>query len=91
MCPYCGEKPPIPKLQLHTLKSSEIKHGTRIHNGIIYCEGCVRFWMINDEILYMSTDNIRDKKKELDFLKVWQNELPKYVIEQAKPYNLRNN
>ncbi|MHA1992572.1 MAG: hypothetical protein ACW981_11105 [Candidatus Hodarchaeales archaeon] len=90
MCPYCGEEPPIPKLQLHSLKSSQIKHGTRIHYGTIYCEGCTRFWMIQDEILYMSTDNIRNKDKELDFLKEWQKSLPDYIIEQAKPHNLKN-
>lgn len=91
LCPYCGLGPPVPELQLFKLKSSEIKHGIRIHFGVIYCEGCSRFWMINDEILYMPPDNIRDKKKELDFLKQWENKLPSYIVRKAKPYNLQTN
>ena len=91
MCPYCGEEPPNPSLQLHKLQTSELKHGKRIHQGVVYCEGCTRFWMIHDDILYMSTDNIRDKKKELEFLREWQEHLPEHITQRSKPYNLKLN
>ena len=61
MCPYCGERPPNPQLELHKLRTSEIKdHGTRIHEGVVYCKGCTRYYSIRDEILFMSLDRIRE-------------------------------
>ena len=90
ICPYCGEDPPNPRLKLHRLKTTEIKHGIRINEGVIYCEECSRFYTIRDEILFMSRDDLRDKNKELDFLKKWQDELPKYIYSESKPYNLNS-
>ena len=89
MCPYCGEEPPNPRLKLYSLSTSDHPNGTRIHHGVIYCEGCTRFYMIHDEILYMSGDNLRDQQSELEFLTKWQNELPDIITKQSKPHNLQ--
>ena len=80
MCPYCGENPSEnPSLELYELQTSEIPQGTRINQGIIYCKSCQRFYMIKDEIIYMSMDNNRRKETELAFLDQWLNKLPAFI------------
>ncbi|MFW9928102.1 MAG: hypothetical protein ACFFD1_01770 [Candidatus Thorarchaeota archaeon] len=90
MCPYCGENPEK-GLELHTLESSDQKSGKRINNGVIYCQNCTRFFLIQDEILSMLLDNVREKGDELLFLSKWRTKLPEYITLKAKPFNLKEN
>ena len=86
LCLYCE---PDETLELFPLLSSEIEgNKTRIHEGVIFCKQCKRFYMIKDEILYLSPDGIREKEEELDFLNKWKPDLPEVIIYSAKPYNL---
>ena len=87
LCIYCE---PEKTLELIPLLSSEIDKETRIHEGIIFCSECHRFYMIKDEILYLSPDNIREQDEELIFLSKWKSDLPEKIIYASKPYNLAN-
>jgi len=59
-----------------------------ILEGILYCKKCYRFFPIMEEIPIMLPDNLRNKKKELDFLKKNLNSLPEKIIHNSKPYHL---
>ena len=85
LCLYCAPKE---TLELYPLLSSENDIGTRINQGIIYCNSCKRFYMIKDEILYLSLDKLREKEDELSFLQEYKSDLPEKIIFEAKPYNL---
>jgi len=87
-CLYCGPKE---SLEFFPLQITENTEGIRVNQGCLYCTNCLRFYMIKDEILYLSQDNLREKEEELDFLQDWQTDLPEKVVFQAKPWNLTTN
>ena len=64
-CLYCAPKE---SLELFPLQTTEDKEGVRVNQGCLYCTSCTRFYIIKDEILYLSQDNLREKEEELDFL-----------------------
>ena len=84
-CSYCT---PDQNLELFSLSQSETEVGTRINQGIIYCLDCTRFYIIRDEIVFLSQDGLRDQQDEINFLLTWQEQLPDKIIYQARPYNL---
>lgn len=88
LCLYCE---PDDTLDIISLLSSDVKDGTRIHEGILYCKDCQRFYMIKDEILFLSLDNIREKEEELSFLSKWKSDLPENIVYTCKPWNLAVN
>ena len=87
-CLYCAPKE---SLELFPLQTTEYKEGVRVNQGCLYCTSCTRFYIIKDEILYLSQDNLRQKDEELDFLQEWQTDLPEKVVFQSKPWNLTTN
>ena len=86
MCPYCGDETP-PELELHVLSSSKLKDDVRIHEGIVHCRHCTRFYVINDEILFMSMDNLRDAERESRFLQKWHEKLPEHVLKTSRLFS----
>jgi uncharacterized protein YbaR (Trm112 family) len=61
-----------------------------IEDGIMKCDKCNRWYPISDSIPQMLPDNLRVKKDELRFLKKWENVIPKEILEDGKPFNLKN-
>lgn len=59
-----------------------------IEEGLLFCNGCFRFYPIIDEIPIILPDNLRDKDLEMSFLKRWQNLLPDKIVKQAVPWHL---
>jgi len=59
-----------------------------IFEGAIYCTKCFRFYPIIEEIPIMLPDELRDKNKDLEFLKRNQYLLPKKITRQASPWHL---
>ncbi len=59
-----------------------------IVEGALYCTDCFRFFPIIEEIPIMLPDELRDKKQDLEFLKVNQEKLPEKIIKQASPWHL---
>jgi len=59
-----------------------------IVEGALYCTDCSRFFPIIEEIPIMLPDELRDKKQDLEFLKVNQEKLPEKIIKQASPWHL---
>jgi uncharacterized protein YbaR (Trm112 family) len=59
-----------------------------ISEGILFCAKCHRFYPIIDEIPVLLPDELREKRKDIDFLQRWQNKIPAKVINQGKPWHL---
>ena len=87
-CLYCAPKE---SLEFFPLQITEGTEGVRINQGCLYCNSCRRFYIIRDEILYLSQDNLREKEEELEFLQEWQVDLPEKVVFDSKPWNLTTN
>ncbi len=78
---------PIDKFHPLELFESE-SNDEKIVEGALYCQNCSRFFPIVDEIPIMLPDELRDKKKEIEFLKRNIKELPDKIVKQALPWHL---
>jgi uncharacterized protein YbaR (Trm112 family) len=76
---------------------SELNHKNEIHDnvqvtvvidGILFCRKCSRFYPIIDEIPIMLPDELRDKQKDLQFLKKWENYIPQLILKNSNPWHL---
>jgi uncharacterized protein YbaR (Trm112 family) len=61
--------------------------GDVVEQGVLYCNTCMRFYPIIDEIPVLLPDELREKQKDIEFLQKWQ-QLPEKVIKQGKPWHL---
>jgi uncharacterized protein YbaR (Trm112 family) len=59
-----------------------------IVDGILYCNKCVRFYPIIDEIPIMLPDELREKEKDLEFLAKWKDNIPEKILKHANPWHL---
>lgn len=63
-------------------------NGDLVIEGALYCSECSRFYPILEEIPIMLPDELRDKKKDLEFLKNNKNILPEKIVNDALPWHL---
>ncbi|MGZ5511096.1 MAG: Trm112 family protein [Nitrososphaeraceae archaeon] len=59
-----------------------------IIDGILYCKKCSRFYPIIDEIPIMLPDELREKEKDLQFLKKWKDCIPEDILKNSNPWHL---
>lgn len=59
-----------------------------IIEGILYCQKCLRFYPIIDEIPIMLPDELREREKDLEFLNKWKNNIPQRILNNANPWHL---
>ncbi len=59
-----------------------------IKDGSLFCTKCNRFFPIINEIPIMLPDDMRDKNEDLNFLKKWENKLPKKILYHSYPCHL---
>jgi uncharacterized protein len=59
-----------------------------IIDGILYCKNCSRFYPIIDEIPIMLPDELREKEKDIQFLKKWKNYIPEEILKNSNPWHL---
>lgn len=73
-------------------KVNEIKRNDEkvivVIDGILYCKKCSRFYPIIDEIPIMLPDELREKEKDLQFLKKWKHTIPEEILTQSNPWHL---
>jgi Uncharacterized conserved protein len=84
---YCGYR---------NVKTSELQnppcdecYKKEIVEGFLYCPNCKRWYPIIDEIPRMLPDKLRKKEEELAFLKKHASKLPKSLVEEGLPFNLK--
>lgn len=64
-------------------ESSEI-----VEEGLLLCRTCLRFYPITEEIPIILPDELRDKKKDMEFLKTWNESIPPDLLKTLKPWTL---
>jgi len=79
-CPIDKHSP----LEIFELQTKE----DAVIEGALFCNDCSRFFPIIEEIPIMLPDELRDKQKDLDFLKNNKEKLPEKIINQAAPWHL---
>lgn len=60
-----------------------------VAEGVLQCQQCGRWYPIMDEIPIMLPDEMRKKEEDLDFLAKYKDKLPKELVEEGKPWNLK--
>jgi uncharacterized protein len=65
-----------------------LSEGQIVKEGILFCTKCNRYYLIIDEIPVMLPDELREKQRDIDFLKKWQGKIPDKVIKQGNPWHL---
>jgi len=71
-------------LELHVFEEDD-----EIIEGVIVCPKCSRWYPIRDEIPEMLPDELRKKNEDLPFLKKWKARIPKKIVAEGKPFNLK--
>ena len=54
--------------------------------GILLCKTCTRFYPIMQEIPIILPDELRDKKKDIEFLTKWSKSIPQDLLKSLKPW-----
>jgi uncharacterized protein YbaR (Trm112 family) len=68
---------------------NKVKVETEIESGLLFCNECNRWYPILDTIPQMLPDQFRDRKKDIEFLKINKNLLDEEFFNQnLKPFNL---
>lgn len=62
--------------------------GQNVKEGLLLCAKCSRYYPIIDEIPVMLPDELREKKRDIEFLQKWQGKIPDKVIKQGNPWHL---
>ncbi len=68
--------------QNETLQQTEI-----VEEGLLLCKTCQRFYPIVEEIPIILPDELRDKKKDIEFLNKWRERIPVDLITRLKPWS----
>ena len=71
-------------LELHVFEEKE-----EVIEGLIVCPKCLRWYPIRDEIPEMLPYELRDSKDELPFLEKWKDNVPKTILSEGNPFNLK--
>jgi uncharacterized protein YbaR (Trm112 family) len=68
--------------QNETLQQTEI-----VEEGLLLCKTCQRFYPIVEEIPIILPDELRDKKKDIEFLNKWRERIPVDLMTRLKPWS----
>ncbi|MDF0682298.1 MAG: Trm112 family protein [Candidatus Nitrosocosmicus sp.] len=59
-----------------------------VEEGLLLCRTCLRFYPITEEIPIILPDELRDKKKDMEFLKTWNDSIPNDLLKNLKPWTI---
>jgi len=86
---YCGLKATyVKEADLNAEKCNKCMR-MEILNGILICPKCGRWFPIVDEIPQLLPDELRELKEDLSFLKKYAENIPKSILEEGRPFNLK--
>ena len=78
---------PLELEEFKTVKDSNINE-VLIQEGMLSCPSCNRFFPIMDESPILLPDELRDKQKDIEFLKIWREKIPEKIIKYGNPWHL---
>ena len=73
----------------HPLDLLVFEEKDEIVEGLIVCPRCNRWYPIREEIPEMLPDELRKETDDLPFLKKWKGKIPKKVVSEGRPFNLK--
>ncbi|MEM2145870.1 MAG: Trm112 family protein [Candidatus Jordarchaeaceae archaeon] len=85
-------KPPTtltPELNLNIYLLNWLLYRAEAEEGIILCDKCGRWYPIIETIPHMLPDDLREAKDDKAFLEKWKEKIPKKVLNEGKPFNLK--
>lgn len=86
-CSYLGKK--IAELENEGITlNCEDCFSTTIVEGILICENCNRWYPIIGEIPRMLPDELRNKRRNVEFLIENRTAIPESILANGKPFNL---
>ncbi len=60
-----------------------------VEEGVLLCKTCSRWYPVMEGIPRLLPDHLRDREEDLEFLRRFRERLPREVIEEGRPHNLR--
>ncbi len=69
-------------------KKESLDQNEIVEEGLLLCKSCQRFYPITEEIPIILPDELRDKKKDIEFLKKWKDSIPNELLISLKPWTL---
>ena len=70
-------------------QSSKTKSSSQseiVKEGLLLCSACLRFYPITDEIPIILPDELRDKGKDLEFIRKFRHRIPTDLLTNLKPW-----
>ena len=78
---------PLELIEIDTTTDTTINEMV-IKEGVLFCSQCSRFYPIIEEIPVMLPDELREKEKDIEFLKKWQEKIPSKITKNGFPWHL---
>ncbi|HMF30952.1 MAG TPA: Trm112 family protein [Candidatus Lokiarchaeia archaeon] len=76
------------ELELDLTFLNAYKQRVEVEQGLLRCTQCQRWYPIVETIPQMLPDNLRNEKRELEFLTTWQDRLPEDIPTGGFPFHL---
>jgi len=84
ICQYKGKKVD----ELEEIPQCEECFKYEIEYGVLYCEKCMRWYPIIDEIPILLPDEYRKKEEDIKFLKRFKDKIPEDILKKGRPWSL---
>jgi uncharacterized protein YbaR (Trm112 family) len=79
---------PLELFELHVLAQDNQIDEAIINEGLLFCNECLRYYPIIDEIPIMLPDELRERQTDINFLQKWKNKIPDKVIRHGNPWHM---
>ena len=79
---------PLELFELDVFAQDDLRSEAIINEGVLFCNKCLRYYPIIDEIPIMLPDELRERQADINFLQKWKNKLPDKVIRDGNPWHM---
>lgn len=79
---------PLELFELDVLAQDNQIDEAIINEGLLFCNECLRYYPIIDEIPMMLPDELRERQTDINFLQKWKNKIPDKVIRHGNPWHM---
>jgi uncharacterized protein YbaR (Trm112 family) len=77
----------ITREKAHSFQNETLQQTEIVYEGLLLCKSCQRFYPIVEEIPIILPDELRDKKKDIEFLNKWKERIPVDLLTNLKPWS----